>query len=196
MGDSLVAQTVKSACNVGNLGSIPESGRSPGEGNRNPLQYSCLENPTDGWVQQASVYWVAKSQTRLTDFSSTTKNHAWLRLCVGLSVWCSHSQWRGSHRPAQLTGGIIWKGSRQFWRWRPAHTRSGTARLPRVHRVPGTVGRVQDKSTRHRTCHEGPAMPLFTLVPSSSRLRGWPLGSYFENHEVLSLGLRADHWIM
>ena len=48
MGDSLVAQTVKSACNVGNLGSIPESGRSPGEGNRNPLQYSCLENPTDG----------------------------------------------------------------------------------------------------------------------------------------------------
>ena len=36
------------ACNVGDLGSIPEMERSPGEGNGNPLQYSCLENPTDG----------------------------------------------------------------------------------------------------------------------------------------------------
>ena len=37
-----------SACNAGDLGSIPMLGRSPGEGNGNPLQYSCLENPTDG----------------------------------------------------------------------------------------------------------------------------------------------------
>ena len=37
-----------SACNVGDLGSIPESGRSSGEGNGNPLQYSCLENSMDG----------------------------------------------------------------------------------------------------------------------------------------------------
>ena len=37
-----------SACNVGNSGLIPGLGRSPGEGNGNPLQYSCLENPTDG----------------------------------------------------------------------------------------------------------------------------------------------------
>ena len=37
-----------SACNVGALGSIPGSGRSPGGGNGNPLQYSCLENPMDG----------------------------------------------------------------------------------------------------------------------------------------------------
>ena len=37
-----------SACNAGDLGSIPVLGRSPGEGNGNPLQYSCLENPTDG----------------------------------------------------------------------------------------------------------------------------------------------------
>jgi len=35
-----------SACNTGDQGSIPESGRSPGEGNGNPLQYSCLENPS------------------------------------------------------------------------------------------------------------------------------------------------------
>ena len=45
---SLVAQTVKaSVCNAGDWGSIPGSGRSPGEGNGNPLQYSCLENPMD-----------------------------------------------------------------------------------------------------------------------------------------------------
>ena len=48
-GTSLVAQTVKvSACNAGYLGSIPRSGRSPREGNGNPLQYFCLENPMDG----------------------------------------------------------------------------------------------------------------------------------------------------
>ena len=45
---SLVAQMVKSACNVGDLGSIPGLGGSPGEGNGNPLQYSCLENSMDG----------------------------------------------------------------------------------------------------------------------------------------------------
>ena len=47
-GTFLVAQMVKlSAYNVGDPGSIPGSGRSPGEGNGNPLQYSCLENPMD-----------------------------------------------------------------------------------------------------------------------------------------------------
>ena len=47
-GTSLVAQTVKvSAYNAGHPGSIPGLGRSPGEGNGNPLQYSCLENPMD-----------------------------------------------------------------------------------------------------------------------------------------------------
>ena len=49
-----------SACNVGELGSIPESGRSPGEGNGNPLQYSCLENPLDGGAWWATVHVVAR----------------------------------------------------------------------------------------------------------------------------------------
>ena len=40
-----------SACNAGDLGSIPGLGRSPGEGNGNPLQYSCLENPMDRGIQ-------------------------------------------------------------------------------------------------------------------------------------------------
>ena len=68
---SLVAQMVKvSAYNAGHLGSIPGLGRSPGEGNGNPLQYSCLENPMERGAWQATVHGVAKSQTRLNDFTS------------------------------------------------------------------------------------------------------------------------------
>ena len=59
-----------SACNAEDLGLIPGSGRSPGEGNGNPLQYSCLENPMDGGAWWATVHGVAKSQTRLSDFMS------------------------------------------------------------------------------------------------------------------------------
>ena len=55
------------ACNVGDPGSIPGLGRSPGEGNSNPLQHSCLENPMDGGALQATVHGVAKSRTRLSD---------------------------------------------------------------------------------------------------------------------------------
>ena len=58
-----------SACNAGDLGSIPGLGRSPGEGNSNPLQYSCLENPMDRGAWQATVHGVAKSRTRLSDFT-------------------------------------------------------------------------------------------------------------------------------
>ena len=49
-----------SACNVGDLGSIPGLTRSPGEGNGNPLQYSCLENPMDRGAWRAIVYGVPK----------------------------------------------------------------------------------------------------------------------------------------
>ena len=59
-----------SACNVGDLGSIPGSGRFSGEGNGNPLQYSCQENPMDGGAWWATVHRVAKSQTRLSNFTS------------------------------------------------------------------------------------------------------------------------------
>ena len=56
-----------SACNAGNLGSIPGSGRSPGEGNGNPLQYSCLENSMDRGVTQScpalcDPWWTAAHQ--------------------------------------------------------------------------------------------------------------------------------------
>ena len=52
-----------SACNEGDLGSTPGLGRSPGEGNGNPLQYSCLENSMDGGAWWATVHGVTESQT-------------------------------------------------------------------------------------------------------------------------------------
>ena len=57
----------ESACNVGDLGSIPGSGRSPGEGNGNPLQYSCLENSMDRGACWATVHGIIESQTGLSD---------------------------------------------------------------------------------------------------------------------------------
>ena len=51
----------ESDCNVGDLGLIPGSGRSPGEGNGNPLQYSCLENPMERWAWRATVHRISES---------------------------------------------------------------------------------------------------------------------------------------
>ena len=51
------------ACSVGDQGSIPGSGRSPGEGNGSPFQYTCLENPMHRGAWQPIVHGVAKSQT-------------------------------------------------------------------------------------------------------------------------------------
>ena len=65
-----------SACNAGDLGSIPGSGRSPGEGNGNPLQYSCLENPMDGGAWWSTDHGVSKSRTRLSDFTFHS-THKW-----------------------------------------------------------------------------------------------------------------------
>ena len=61
----------QSACNAGDPGLIPGSGRPPGEENDNPLQYSCLENPMDGGAQQATVHGITRSWTRLSDFTFT-----------------------------------------------------------------------------------------------------------------------------
>ena len=55
----------ESACQSGDMGLIPGSGRSPAGGNGNPLQYSSLDNPMDRGVWQATVHGVAKSQTGL-----------------------------------------------------------------------------------------------------------------------------------
>ena len=64
----------QSACNAGDLRLIPGSGRSPGEGNCNPLQYSCLENPMDRGARQATVHGVPRVGHDLaTQLTTTTK---------------------------------------------------------------------------------------------------------------------------
>ena len=78
-----------SASNAGDLGSIPGLGRSPGEGNGNPLQYSCPENPMDGGAWWATVHGVAKSQTRLSDFTSP--------IHLTMKKWLMHESIQGSH---------------------------------------------------------------------------------------------------
>ena len=62
---------------MGDLGLIPGLGRSHGEGNGYPLQYSCLENPKDRGTWWATVYGVAKSWTRLSDFHSLTQRYCY-----------------------------------------------------------------------------------------------------------------------
>ena len=59
-GDS---DSKESVCNAEDPGLIPGSGRSPGGGHGNPLQYSCLENPMDGGACQATIHGAAKSRT-------------------------------------------------------------------------------------------------------------------------------------
>ena len=70
-----------SAHNAGNLGSIPGLGRSPGEGNGNPLQYSCLENSMDGGAWWATVHAVTKNWTRLSDLIMNVFLTFWKLAC-------------------------------------------------------------------------------------------------------------------
>ena len=64
-----------SVCNAGDPGLIPESGRSPGEGNCNPLQYPCLKNPMDRGAWYATVHGVVKSWIRLS-------SHFFFTFCI------------------------------------------------------------------------------------------------------------------
>ena len=75
-----VSDDKASACNAGDLGSIPGLGRSSGEGNGNPLQYSCQDNPIDRGTWQTAIHGVAKSQLWLSDWAYThiTYVYVWL----------------------------------------------------------------------------------------------------------------------
>ena len=69
--------------NAGDTGSIPGSGRYPGGGNDNPLQYSCLGNPMDRGAWWATAHEVAKSQTRLRDWARMRELHGALHYLSG-----------------------------------------------------------------------------------------------------------------
>ena len=79
------------SANVGDLrevGSIPESGGSPGGGHGNPLQYSCLENPMEREARQDTVHGVAESQTRLKRLSKQDACYRGLSSCLdGEYIW-------------------------------------------------------------------------------------------------------------
>ena len=82
----------ESACNAGDPGLIPGWGRSPGEGNGNPFQYSCLENPMNVGAWQATVHEVTKSWTWLSHFTFTLwckclKNQCLLRERFWVNYW-------------------------------------------------------------------------------------------------------------
>ena len=91
---------------AGNVGSIPGSGRSPGEGNGNPLQYSCLENPMDRGAWWASVHGVAESRARLSDFTFTFHFNA---LEKAMATHSSTLAWRIAWM--QEPGGLLSTGS-------------------------------------------------------------------------------------
>ena len=104
--------------NAGDLrdvGSIPGSGRSPGEGHRNPLQYSCLGNPMDRGAWQATVHRVAKSHLEL-------RRHS--RVTTGISAFPLGWPWEAQSSP---------RVARESWGWRSSHWpgRPGTPSRPR-----------------------------------------------------------------
>ena len=82
----------ESARSAGDPGSIPGLGRFPGEGNGNPFNYSCPENPMDGGAWSAAVHGVAKSQTRLSD------------LCLSLRPHVARQPWRGGWKTRTTRG--------------------------------------------------------------------------------------------
>ena len=71
----MVKNPPANAGGIRDMGSIPGSGRSPGGGHDNPLQYSCLENPMDRGVWSATLHGVAKSWTRLKILNMHTHTH-------------------------------------------------------------------------------------------------------------------------
>ena len=98
LGGSVVKE---SACSAGEPDSIPGLGRSPGEGNGTPLQYSCLENPMDRGAWWAIDHGVTKNETRLSNFTFTFPFHA---LEKEMATHSSVLAWRipGTREPAGL----------------------------------------------------------------------------------------------
>ena len=92
----------ESTCNAGDPGSIPASRRSLGEGNSNPLQYSCLENPTDRGAWQATVHGVANGYGYDWATSTSTVILKWTRKALSqVVVSFPQRQGKGCHKDFQ-----------------------------------------------------------------------------------------------
>ena len=135
----------ESACNTGDLGSIPGSGRSPEEGNGYPLQDSCLENPTDRGAWWATAHSVAKSQTRL--------------IALSLSVWLWRKGKAGVGAPGPVTClGVALGLSLLFC--------GMGGRIGRAHGATVRKGRSEAICGRGLCRLQGPLTPPSALTPS------------------------------
>ena len=119
----------ESACNAEDPGSISGSGRSPGEGNGNPLWYSCLGNPMDTGAWQSTVHGVAKSRTWLSDRTTTPwwsnfsvldnynvdYSHLFQSCLLGEKAGTGGSIWRESGTKGRLLSHLQWEILRCVW---------------------------------------------------------------------------------
>ena len=98
------------AGDIRDAGSNPGLGRSPGEGNGNPLQYFCMENPTNGGAWWATVDWVSKSRTQLSN-----EHTRCFTLFSGLPWWLSGKEFSCQCRRHRLD---LWVRKIPWWRKR------------------------------------------------------------------------------
>ena len=116
-GGSVVKNLPASAGNAGDTGLTPGSGRSPGGGHGNPLQYSCLENPMDRGAWWATVHEVTKSQIQLSNWACSQAMLACMCSCSVASVmpWLFVTPWTIAHRVPLSTGFC----RQEYWRGLP-----------------------------------------------------------------------------
>ena len=117
-----------SACNAGDLGLIPGLGRSPQEGNGNPIQYSCLENSMDGGGWRGYSPWDHRENVLLQLVSLEVRFQMELRLLI--SCLSNGALRRVSHGPGVVTGVLV--SRRRSWK-SENHRDNGVTFLPNIH---------------------------------------------------------------
>ena len=105
----------ESACNAGDLGSIPRSGRSPGGGNGNPLQYPCLENPIDRGAWQATVHGVTRVRYNLATKPPPRLIKCFIR--VGVSIETCILSHVKQHQSRFDAGDRVLRAGALGWPW-------------------------------------------------------------------------------
>ena len=127
------------------MGSIPGSGRSPGEGNGNPLQYSCLENSMGRGAWRATVHGVAESWTRLSNFAHMCSSPFSFTLGSSGGLLSQTVEFQVTLRSGEdALGWLVLGGTHTFMHW------SFTEPLGQVR-----------NSTKLRSCRDSKTSPLF-----------------------------------